>query len=421
MVVVKAEILAIGSELLEPPRQETNGPFLTEQLRAIGIDVVARQTVADELGLVQAAFRTALARADVVIATGGLGPTEDDLTREAAAAALGRTMERDQAILDALRTRFAARGRTMRVVNEKQADVIDGARVLRNENGTAPGQCVEHGTQLVFLLPGPPLEMRPMFETHVRPMLAGRAGATVLRTRILRIAGLPESEVEELAAPIYKTTSNPRTTILGSAGEVELRLTATGREDEAEALLAELGGRLSAALGERVFSDDGRTLSEVVADLLRSRGLTLAVAESCTGGLLSAELTAIPGASAFLERAFVTYSNRSKCEELGVKLALIETHGAVSEPVARAMARGARAVARSAYGVGITGIAGPDGGTPEKPVGLVYVALAGEARETITRIRLPGSSRDRIRTYAVRVALEMLRREILGLTPFDKA
>jgi nicotinamide-nucleotide amidase len=420
LAAVKAEILAIGSELLEPPREETNGPFLTEQLRAMGIEVVARQVVADELPLLESAFRAALARVDLVVATGGLGPTEDDLTREAAAAALGRPLGRDQAIVTALRERFATRGRPMAVVNEKQADVIQGAQVLPNAHGTAPGQRVDLAAQLLFLLPGPPSEMHPMFETHVRPALAAHAGSTVLRTRVLHIAGLPESEVEQLAAPIYKTTTNPRTTILASAGDVELRLTATGTPQEAEARVSDLAQRLSAALGERVYSDDGRSLARVVADLMRGRGLTLAIAESCTGGLLSAELMTIPGASAFLERAFVTYSNLSKCEELGVAAALIETHGAVSEPVARAMAEGARSAAHTSYGIAITGIAGPDGGTPDKPVGLVYIALAGKSGERVTQLRLPSSGRERIRAHAVRVALEMLRREILKLTPFGQ-
>ena len=417
---MRAEILAIGSELLEPPREETNGPFLTEQLRAMGIDVVARQTVADERTSVASAFRTALSRADVVIATGGLGPTEDDLTREAAATALGRGLRQDAAALEALRARFAARGRLMATVNEKQADRIDGAVLLPNENGTAPGQRVDVGGQVVFLLPGPPLEMRPMFETQVRPALAGRVGMNVLRTRVLRTAALPESEVEELTAPIYKAAPQVRTTILGAPGEVELRLTASGGPEEAAARVDALAAQLRAALGERLYSDDGRTLSQVVGDILRERGLTVAIAESCTGGLLSAELTAVPGASAFLDRAFVTYSNRSKTEELAVDATLIESEGAVSKPVARAMARGARVAARSSYGIAITGIAGPSGATPGKPVGLVYIALASESLEQAMELRLPGASRERVRAHAAKTALEMLRRALLGLAPLDR-
>lgn len=417
---MRAEILAIGSELLEPPREETNGPFLTEQLRAMGIDVVARQTVADERTSVESAFRTALSRADLVISTGGLGPTEDDLTREAAAAALGRGLGQDAAALVALRARFTARGRAMAAVNEKQADLIAGAVLLPNANGTAPGQRVDVGSQVVFLLPGPPLEMRPMFDAQVRPALAARVGVNVLRTRALRIAALPESEVEQLTAPIYKAASNVRTTILGAAGEVELRLTASGTPEEASARVNALADQLRVALAERLYSDDGRTLGQVVGDILRDRGLTVSIAESCTGGLLSAALTAEPGASAFLDRAFVTYSNRSKAEELAVDAALIEREGAVSMPVARAMARGARAAARSSYGIGITGIAGPSGATTGKPVGLVYVALAGESLEQGMELRLPGASRERVRAHAVKATLEMLRRAVLGLAPLDR-
>jgi nicotinamide-nucleotide amidase len=418
---VKAEILAIGSELLEPPRQDTNGPFLTEQLRAIGIDVIARQTVADERASVESALRMALTRADVVVATGGLGPTEDDLTREAAAAALGRSLRRDPAALDALRGRFAARGRVMAPVNEKQADVIEGACLLPNANGTAPGQKVDLGGRVLFLLPGPPPEMQPMFESQVRPDLAALAGNIVLHTRTLRIAALPESEVEQLAAPIYTAVADVRTTILGAPGEVELRLTASGLPAAAAARVDALAEPLRAVLREWVYSDDGRVLAQVVADLLRERSLTLAIAESCTGGLLSAEITAIPGASAFLDRAFVTYSNRSKVEELGVDAALIESKGAVSEEVARAMARGARHGAHSSYGIGITGIAGPSGAAPAKPVGLVYVALASESREQALELRLPGASRERVRIYAVRMALEVLRRALLDLAPLDRS
>jgi nicotinamide-nucleotide amidase len=412
---VSAEILAIGSELLDPERDETNGPYLATRLRECGIDVLARVVVADDPALLESAFRTALGRADVVIATGGLGPTADDLTREAAAAALGRPLRRDEHVLEALRKRFARLGRTMVKTNEQQADVIADAVVLPNPNGTAPGQRVEHEGRLLVLLPGPPGEMRPLFESQVLPLLRERTQGAVLRTRVLRIAGMPEGEIDQLVAPIYAAQTNPRTTILSAPGEIELHLTATAATPEAaEGLLEALAVRMRQALPGLIYSEDGRTLAEVVAGLLRERGLTLAVAESCTGGLLCGRLTSVPGASAFLERGFVTYSNRSKVEELGVDPAVLEAEGAVSEAVARAMAEGARRVAGTSIGVGITGIAGPDGGTPEKPVGLVFVAMAGAAGDAVRRLRL-FSQRERVRNHSVQIALEMLRRGLLGL------
>jgi nicotinamide-nucleotide amidase len=412
---MRAELLAVGSELLGPLRAETNTLWLTDRLLEAGVEVAARVTVADDAALLESAFRSALGRADLVIATGGLGPTEDDLTREGAAAALGRGIHRDPAILDALKTRFARYLRQMAAVNEKQADVIEGAVVLPNARGTAPGQRLEQGGRLLFLLPGPPGEMMPMFTEQVLPVVRERAGGTVIRTRVLRIAAMAESDVEQAVAPIYKTFTNPRTTILGAAGQVELHLVAEGRsEAEAEERIEALAAGIRRALPGRIFSEDGRELPDVVAGLLRERALTLALAESCTGGLLSARLTEVPGASAFLERSLVTYSNRSKIEELGVDPGLVERVGAVSEEVAAAMAAGVRRVAGTDIGVGVTGIAGPDGGTPEKPVGLVFVSLDGAAGTRVRRAVFPGG-RERVRYQATQVALEMLRRGLLGL------
>lgn len=407
----------MGSELLGPLRAETNTLWLTDRLREAGVEVVARITVADDAPLLESAIRGALGRVDLVIATGGLGPTEDDLTREATAAALGRRVRRDAAILDALKARFARYLRHMATVNEKQADVIEGATVLPNARGTAPGQRLEQEGRLLFLLPGPPGEMMPMFTDQVLPEIRERAGGAVLRTRVLRIAAMAESDVEQAVAPVYKAFTNPKTTILGAAGQVELHLIAEGgSEAEAEERIEALAAGIRRALPDRIFSEDGRELPEVVAGLLRERKLKLALAESCTGGLLSARLTEVPGASNFLERSLVTYSNRSKTEELGVDAGLIERVGAVAEEVAAAMAAGARRVAGTDIGVGITGIAGPGGGTPEKPVGLVYVALDGAAGNRVRRAVFPGA-RERVRYQAAQVALEMLRRGLLGLAP----
>jgi len=411
---VKAEILAIGSELLVPPRSDTNAAYLTGQLLAIGVQPLARTTLADEPALLESAFRTALSRADLVIATGGLGPTADDLTREAASAALGRPLRRDESIVSALRARFASFGRVMSPVNEKQGDVIEGAVVLPNARGTAPGQWVEEAGRVLVLLPGPPREMAPMFEGQVLPLLRERSGGAVVRSRVLRIAAMPESEVEQLAAPVYTAFENPVTTILGGAGQVELHLTARGGSvDEAESRIELLASRLREVLPGRIYSEDGRDLADVVAALLVQRRLRLALAESCTGGLLASRLTAVPGASDFFERGFITYSNRSKQQLLGVPEELLREHGAVSEAVARAMAEGARRQAGADVAVGITGIAGPSGGSPDKPVGLVYIALAGRLGDLVRRGQFPGD-RERIRQQAVQVALEMLRRGLLS-------
>jgi nicotinamide-nucleotide amidase len=412
---VRAEILAVGSELLTPLRSDTNALYLTGRLVEIGIEVAARITLADDLALLSSAFRNALGRADVVIATGGLGPTEDDLTREAAAAALGAALRRDPAVVEALAARFARFGRVMPPVNEKQADVIEGGQLLANRRGTAPGQIVERDGRMLVLLPGPPREMEPMFAEQVLPRLRARAGGRVLRTRILKIASMGESDVEQAVAPVYRAYANPRTTILGGAGQTELHLTADGpSEGEALARIEELALRLRERLPGRIYSEDGRELPEVVLALLRERGLRLALAESCTGGLIAARLTELPGASDVLERGYVTYSNRAKCELLGVAPESIETQGAVSEEVARGMAEGARAAAGVDVAVAVTGIAGPAGGTPEKPVGLVFLALAGAAGDRVRRALFPGD-RERVRHQASQLALEMMRRGLLGL------
>jgi nicotinamide-nucleotide amidase len=412
---MRAEILAIGSELLTPLRSDTNALHLTAKFLEAGVEVGARVTVADDFGLLESAFRAALARADVVVSTGGLGPTEDDLTRECAAAALGRRLVRDLGYVERLRERFARFGRVMAAVNEKQGDVIEGGRLILNPRGTAPAQVVEAEGRLLVLLPGPPHEMAPLFDEHVLPLVRARAGGRVLKTRVLRIGGMGESDVEQLVAPIYKTFTNPRTTILGAAGQVELHLTAeAASEAEAEARVEALAQPIRAVLPGRIFSEDGRELHEVVAALLVERGLTLALAESCTAGLIAARLTDVPGSSRFLERGYVVYSNRSKSEALGVDAALIEAHGAVSEEVARALAEGVLRASGADIGAAVTGIAGPDGGTADKPVGLTYLAISGAAGERVRRAQFPGE-RWRVREQAVKALLDLLRRGLLRI------
>jgi nicotinamide-nucleotide amidase len=415
---LRAELLAIGSELLGPLRAESNTLWLTEQLLDAGVFVAARGTFADEPALLESAFRHALSRAEIVIATGGLGPTVDDLTREAAAAAVGRRLVRDAGILETIRARFARFGRVMAPTNEQQADLIEGASALPNARGTAPGQTLEHDGRLLVLLPGPPGEMKPMFEEQVLPLVRARAGATrIVRRRVLRIAAMGESDVDQVAAPVYGAFSDPRTTILGAAGQVELHLVSEAESAAvAEGRIEALARALREALPGRIYSEDGRELPEVVVGLLRERGHRIALAESCTGGLLTSRLAGVPGVSAVLDRAFVTYANQAKTDELGVPPDLISARGAVSEEVAAAMAAGARRGAGAEVGVGITGIAGPDGGTSDKPVGLVFVATDGAAGTRVRRTHLPGG-RERVRHQATQVALEMLRRGLLGLPP----
>ncbi len=412
---MKAALVAVGSELLGPLRSDTNSVWLTERLLEAGVEVVERCIVADEPELLEASLRAVLERVDVVIATGGLGPTADDLTREAAAAALGRRLVRDTSIVEDLRARFARYGRPMPSVNEKQGDLIEGAVAIDNPRGTAPGQRVEHEGRLLVLLPGPPGEMKPLFESVVLPEL--RARGRVVRRRVLKIAAMGESQVDEIIAPLYQTVENPHTTILGAPGQIELHLVGEGASaEEAEGRIESLAQGLRELLPGSIFSEDGRELPAVVAALLVERGSTLAVAESCTGGLLSARLTDVPGASGFFDRSLVTYSNRSKVEELGVDSGLLERSGAVSGEVAAAMAAGARRVAGTRVGVGITGVAGPDGGTAEKPVGLVHIAIDGDAGTRAYRRRFLGG-REHVRFQATQVALEMLRRGLLGLDP----
>jgi nicotinamide-nucleotide amidase len=302
-------------------------------------------------------------------------------------------------------------------VNLKQADVIAGATVMRNARGSAPGQRVDDGRTTIALLPGPPSEMLPMFEEQVAPVLAARVGGRVLRTRILKIASMSESDVEQAVAPVYTTFTNPRTTILGAPGQVELHLTAEGAS-EADAVdrIEALASGIRGALPGRVYSEDGRELHEVVADILVERRLRIALAESCTGGMLSARLTEVPGSSRFLDRGYVPYANTAKVDQLGIDPALLARVGAVSEEVAQSMAAGARRRAEADLAVAITGIAGPGGGTPDKPVGLVFIALDGAAGTRVRRCFFPGE-RGRIRIQAVQAALEMIRRGLLALAP----
>ena len=413
-----AVVVAVGSELLTPARVDTNSLFLTRALNELGVELRYKVVVGDDRGDIGAALLAGAAQADIVVVTGGLGPTEDDVTRDALAAAFGLPLAEDGEVAAAIRSRFAARGLEMPAINRRQALVPRGAAVLPNPEGSAPGLWIERPDAVCIVLPGPPGELRGMFEEVVRTRLAAACGRQGIFRRVLRVSGRPESYVDEVAAPVYsRWLSAPApitTSVLASRGEVELQLAAraAGRE-EADRALAAATGELAAVLGRDLVSSDGALLEEVVGRLLRARGRRVAVAESCTGGLIASRLTDVPGSSEYVHAGWVAYHNAAKTVLLGVDERLIEVHGAVSEPVARALAEGCRKRAGTDYGLGVTGIAGPGGGSPEKPVGTVCVALAGPGEQVrVRRLNLPGD-RQRVKHFASQAALDLLRRALL--------
>ena len=417
MVGMQAEILAVGEELLAPGRVETNSLYLTEKLAAVGVPVGFRGIVGDEEGRIAAAIRHALERSELVLVSGGLGPTADDRTRDAACRALGISMRLDEEILEGLRKRFAKRGIEMPEVNRRQAMVPEGATVLENRRGTAPGLFIETlQGRILVLLPGPPRELEPMFDEQVRPRLRGVAGDVFYRTRKLWVAGLPESSVEQKIVSTYQAYENPLTTILAAPGQVEIRLTARERSAAAaDALNEELAAKLRAILGEHVFSEWEESLEAVVGSLLHDAGMRIAVAESITGGLIAHRITQVSGASRYFDTGFVTYSNESKTALLGVAPDLFRRVGAVSEEVALAMARGALERASADIAVSVTGIAGPTGGSDEKPVGLVYIGLATRASARAERRQFPGERRQ-VKRWTAQTALDLVRLELLRLS-----
>jgi len=407
-----AEIIAVGSELLTPYRLDTNSLYLTEKLNALGIEVQLKTVVGDDPARLAEVLRAGLRRSQLIILTGGLGPTEDDVSRAVVAEVLGRPLREVPEIRRRIEGRFARLGRTMSENNARQALVPEGAEWLENMHGTAPGLWIEHEGVAIVLLPGPPNELEAMFEATCLPRLARRVGAQRLFPRVYKVVGLPESEVDQRIAPIYRTYKNPSTALLATPEAIEVHLRARApSEAEAEALLDELGDKIELALGDHVFSTRGESLEEVVGMYLVMRQKTLAVAESCTGGLLSERLTRVPGSSNFFLGGAVCYSNGLKTKLAGVPASLMEENGAVSKPVALALAEGIRNRTGASIGLGITGIAGPAGGSPAKPVGLVFIALADERGTEIREFRFPGN-RERIRLWASQMALEMIRRRI---------
>jgi len=413
----RAAIIAVGSELLTPLRIDTNSLYITEQLNALGIEVVVKGVVGDDRAELANFVRNALERTGLIVLCGGLGPTDDDVTREVVADVLQRRLQERQEITERLRQRFAARGWQMPEINRRQAMVPEGADPIDNPNGTAPGLWIEHGDRVVLLLPGPPRELKPMLRGLVEGRLLSRASITTLRRRIIRITGRTESHTEEAMQPLYAvwaTAAVPiAATILAAFGQIELHLSARAEAREvAEAALDRAAEQVREALGRDAFSTDGRALEEVVGDLLLARGWRIGVAESCTGGLITSRLTDVAGSSRYVDRSVVSYSNEAKTEMLGVPAALIAEHGAVSEEVALAMAEGIRASARLDVGIGVTGIAGPGGGTPEKPVGMVCLAAVTPDASRVRTVRFIGE-REQVKFQASQAALDMVRRMIL--------
>ena len=421
-----AEIIAVGSEMLTPHRQDTNSLYLTAGLNDFGVEVGFKTIVGDNPRHLVEAIHNALRRADILVFSGGLGPTEDDLTREAAAAALNIELHPDPAILTQLYKRFAARQMVMPPNNSKQADILDGAVALENINGSAPGQFLDtvvpdaDGKQIrkiIILLPGPPKELKPLFDHQVKPRLATSLPTRHLAKRMLRMALIPESHVDARTAPIYKQYTDVETTILAGAGEIQLHFVcAKPTLAEARHRVDELAEKIEAEMEDTIFSSHGESLEEVVLLNLGLRDLTLATAESCTGGLLAERLTAVPGSSRYFLGGAVVYSDALKTTFADVPAELVATKGPVSPEVAHALAEGIRARTGASLGISITGIAGPGPGAPgpdvQKPIGLVYIGLADAHQTQVKEFNLFGD-RERIRWWASQNALELIRRHIL--------
>ena len=417
-VLTSAAIVAVGSELLETTKLDTNSLFITELLNGIGIDVASKHIAGDDRAVLRRVLQSALAGADLVAVCGGLGPTDDDLTREVVADVLQRPLAEDAAIVEHLKRRYASRGLStpMPLNNLRQAMVPAGAVVLDNPNGSAPGLWIEHGAQVVVLLPGPPRELKPIMSALAETRLRVRVSGVAIVRRMIRVSGRFESHVDQAMHPLYEewAAGSPpvAATILATLGQIELHLSVRHpSREQGAAILERATAQALDVLGEDVFSTDGRRLEEVVGDALAARGLWLAAAESCTGGLVTSRLTDVPGSSRYVGASIVAYANEAKTSLLGVPETLIAAHGAVSEPVACAMAEGIRSRAGADLGLGITGIAGPSGGTPEKPVGTVAVALASSEGTTARTFRFFGD-RELVKFQASQAALDMVRRHL---------
>jgi nicotinamide-nucleotide amidase len=407
---MNAEIIAVGSELLTPQRLDTNSLFLTQQLNDLGVEVTTKYVVGDNRDHVADAVRRAMSRAEIVILSGGLGPTEDDVTRDAIALAIDRKLIFHPEISDQIEQRFRQANRKMAEVNRRQAFVIEGADILPNDRGTAPGQWIDESDTSIVLLPGPPHELKAMFQRQCLPRLARVVPKQVIRTLLFRVAGMAESDLDQIISPVYKKYENPVTTILAGDGDLQVHLRARGeREGDVMALLAEVAAPIEMLLGDRIYSRNGDSLEAVIGELLTKQGASLAVAESMTGGLLAQRITSVPGSSHYFLGGFLVYSNKMKTELLGVSEEIVERHGAVSQETAEAMANGARRRTGATFAISITGEAGPEPGE-NVPVGTVYVGLADAAGCQVTH-RVFLGDRARIRVFSTQMALDMLRRK----------
>ena len=413
---MKAEIIAIGSEMLTPFRQDTNSLYLTQRFNELGVTVAFKTIVGDRHKDLLNAIRTALGRTDILAIMGGLGPTEDDLTREAVAETLGRRLQRDGSHVANLHARAARMRRSLPENNMKQADVVEGAILLENPNGTAPGQWLDITysgyRKLITLLPGPPSECKPLFDSEVVPRLKAILPERHIASRTLKAAMIPESQADQILAPIYTTYTDVETTILAHAGEIQLTLLCgKATMEEAKARVDELAGKMEEALEDWLYSSEGESLEQTIVDFLGFRQATLAVAESCTGGMVSERLTRVSGSSRVFLGGAVVYSNELKTAFAGVPAELIHEHGAVSVEVAVALAHGIRQRTGATYGLGITGIAGPTGGSEEKPVGTVFIALSDGKRTEVKDCIFSGD-RQRVREWTAQQALDILRRRL---------
>ncbi len=415
--VTNAEIIAVGSELLTPKRVDTNSLYLTEQLNDLGIEVTTKYVVGDDRARLAETIRTAASRSRIVLLSGGLGPTEDDVTRDAVAEALGRKLVFHPDIAEQLEARFAKMSRAMPEINKRQAFLLEGAEPLSNDRGTAPGQWIEHETAWIVLLPGPPHELKSMFARECLPRLEARVPKQSIETLVFRVAGMSESDLDQTISPVYKRYENPVTTVLAHAGDIQVHLRARcATPGEAAALLSEVGTQIEALVGDRIYSRNSDSLEETVGALLLDAHATVSVAESMTGGALADRLSSVPGCSAWFAGGFVTYTKRMKSQALGIPLEAIDRHGAVSKETAEAMALAIRDKTGTTYGLSVTGNAGPTTDRPNKagdeaPVGTVYIGIS-DARGTDVFHRQFIGDRPRIRSFAAQMALDILRRRI---------
>jgi len=401
------EIICVGNEILIGDTLNTNTRYLSKSMTNLGIEVAYQVVVGDHEERLLEAIETARRRSDVIVFTGGLGPTYDDMTKETVAKALDMTMELDEAALEDMRLFFKQRKRTMAETNRKQAYRPSGGRMLKNENGTAPGIYIKDAETHYILLPGPPKELMPMFEKEVAPILE-TLSTNVITSRIFQLSGIGESDLAEMIGHIMDISDNPRIAPYAKLGSVNIRVTAiTGTKEEGRKQIEETTDLLMPFLEPYCYSYEDKSLEEVVVQMIKEKNLTIAIAESCTGGLLSSRIINVPGVSKVYRNGFVTYSNGSKETWLKVPHALMLKEGAVSEAVAIAMAEGVAKVSDASIGVGITGIAGPDGGTPEKPVGMVCIGFTINGKNSANTFYFNGN-RKKIRDYSVQYALATL-------------